>query len=290
MAVYNLGSINADRVYRVPNLPAPGETLAAVEYFSGLGGKGANQSVAAARAGARVVHIGAVGGDGGWMVDLLAGEGIDTAHIRCSAEPSGHAIINVDDAGENAIVIFPGANRALVAEHVVAGLIDAVPGDWLMLQNETNCQAEAALVARKMGMNVAYSAAPFDAMAVQTMLPLIKLLILNEVEATQLAGALGTGVQNLPVPRTIITKGAAGAIWLEQGKAPVEVPAFGVRVMDTTGAGDTFAGYVVAGMAGELQVSEALRRAAAAAALMVQKKGTAEAIPLLDDVISFLNQ
>ncbi|UXX81894.1 ribokinase [Roseovarius pelagicus] len=286
MTVYNLGSINADRFYRVPHLPQPGETLAAAAHFSGLGGKGANQSVAAALAGAEVVHIGAVGADGGWMVDLLNGYGVGTRHIAVKPAPSGHAIITVDDQGENAIVLYPGANRTVEEEQVTKALAEAGRGDWLMMQNETNCQVEAALSARERGAKVAYSAAPFDPEAVRAVTPLIDLLILNEVEAAQLE----TGAQGMSTLRTIITKGAAGAVFLEQGKAPVEVPAFAVPVVDTTGAGDTFAGYTVAALAQGMDVPQALRQASAAAALMVQRKGTAEAIPTLPEVHRFLGQ
>ena len=113
MTIYNLGSINIDMVYRVPHLPAPGETLAACEYSQGLGGKGANMSVAAARGAAHVRHIGAVGADGRWVVERLMEYGVDTTHITQVSEATGHAIINVDDAAENAIVLWPGANAGI---------------------------------------------------------------------------------------------------------------------------------------------------------------------------------
>lgn len=290
MKVFNLGSINADRIYRVPHLPRAGETLAATAHQVGLGGKGANQSVAAARAGAEVVHIGAVGADGGWMIETLGGFGINTAHIRQGSVASGHAIVAVDDAGENAIVLHPGANREIDQRDVAEALDGAGPRDWLMLQNETNCQAEAARIARGKGAKVAYSAAPFEADAARAMLPLTDLLILNEGEAAQLAEALGTSPDALPVPRVIVTKGAKGAVWLEPGKSPLEIPAFDVRAVDTTGAGDTFAGFVVAALAERMMVPAALRHASAAAALMVTREGTAEAIPTRGEVDTFLNQ
>ena len=113
MTIWNLGSINADYVYRVPHLPEPGETIAAANLERGLGGTGANMSVAAARAGARASHIGAVGPDGRWAVDRLTEYGVDTRWIREVSHPTGHAIINVDDSGENAIVIYPGAGRLI---------------------------------------------------------------------------------------------------------------------------------------------------------------------------------
>ena len=118
MTIYNLGSINADHIYGVEHLPSPGETLTATRFETGLGGKGINQSVAAALAGSDVVHIGAVGPDGGWAVDNISGHGVDTKYISRIDTPTGHAIINVDQSGENAIVIFSGANNCQSSEKI----------------------------------------------------------------------------------------------------------------------------------------------------------------------------
>lgn len=113
MAIFNLGSVNIDHVYRVPHLPLPGETLASTSFRSGLGGKGANQSIAIARAGGQVHHIGAIGTDGGWLAEQMAAAGVDTQHLAVVDVPTGNAIINVDDAAENSIVLYAGANFAL---------------------------------------------------------------------------------------------------------------------------------------------------------------------------------
>ncbi|MCB2137155.1 MAG: ribokinase, partial [Rhodobacteraceae bacterium] len=128
MAIYNLGSINIDHFYRVGHFPAPGETLAAESYATGLGGKGANQSAAAAKAGARVFHIGAVGREGGWTVDRLRSWGVDTRHIAMTDDPTGHAIITLDRSGENTIVLFPGANRSMPFALAEAALAGAMAG------------------------------------------------------------------------------------------------------------------------------------------------------------------
>ena len=290
MTIFNLGSINADLFYRLPHLPAPGETLAATSHFSGLGGKGANQSVAAARAGADVVHIGAVGRDGAWMVDRLRQSGVDVAHICEIDGASGHAVIYVDVDGENVIVLHPGANRCIPLQSVEAALSQAGSKDWLMLQNETNGLAEAAQIARGMGLRVAYSAAPFDAEITEQMLPLIDLLILNEIEAAQLSDALGVALDDVSVPRMVVTAGPKGAVWRAPGEPPLNVPAFDVTPVDTTGAGDTFAGYLIASLAEGMNVPAAMQRANAAAALMVQRKGTADAIPLRQHVLDFQRQ
>ncbi|MCU9848114.1 PfkB family carbohydrate kinase [Defluviimonas sp. WL0024] len=287
MTIYNLGSINIDHFYRVPHLPAPGETLAAESYTVGLGGKGANQSAAAAKAGARVVHIGAVGSDGTWAVDRLAGWGVDTRHIARLDTPSGHAIINVDAGGENAIVLFPGANWALPFSLIDAALAGAGPSDTLLLQNETAHQAEAAALARELGMRVIYSAAPFDIGAVQAVLENVTVLALNAVEADQLAAAMGIGLDLIDVPELLVTRGAEGAEWRSrEGDRAVAAPVK-VHAVDTTGAGDTFAGYFAAARDAGRPPAAALSLAGAAASLKVTRHGTADAIPTLDEVEAF---
>jgi ribokinase len=291
MTVWNLGSINIDRFYDVPHIPAPGETLAATDVRTGLGGKGANQSVAAARAGASVRHIGAVGPEGGWAVDRMRNYGVATDDVLMMDVPTGHAIINLAADGENAIVIFGGANMAMPAAHVTRALDGAQHGDVLLLQNETRHQAEAARAGRKRGLHVLYSAAPFDAAAVAEVLPHISLLLLNSVEAAQLEAALSTRLRDLPVPEIIVTRGADGADWLDtRGGATAHAPAPRVDAFDTTGAGDTFAGYLAAGLDAGEGIEAAMRRAAAASALKVTRKGTADAIPSAAEVDAFLKE
>ena len=287
--IYNLGSINADHVYRLAHLPAPGETLAAQTYAVGLGGKGANQSVAIARAGGSVRHIGAIGPDGRWMADRLAAAGVDCSAVADADAASGHAIINVDDAGENAIVIYPGANRALGADHVRQALAQAGAGDTLILQNETACQVEAARFAQEQGLFVVYSAAPFEAEAVRAVLPYLSLLIVNEVEAAQLCSEMNGTLADLPVENVLVTLGAKGAAWYDTARGlDIRVAGFPVKAVDTTGAGDTYAGYLVAALAEGLAVKEAMRLAGAAAAIKVTRPGTADVIPTRVEVDDFL--
>lgn len=285
MAVYNLGSINLDHVYRVPHLPQPGETLSAVDYTVGLGGKGANQSVAVAKAGAAIRHIGCVGREGTWALGRLRDYGVDVSRVTIGEQPTGHAIINVDPDGENAIVIFPGANHGIDAVAMDEALADGVTGDTLMIQNETSLQVEAARIAQQKRMFVVYSAAPFDAEAVRAILPHVSLLVVNEGEAAQLQVALN----GRPEVDMVITRGSKGAEWISVGAEPVFQPAFRVTPVDTTGAGDTFIGTLVAGIDLGLSRVEAMRRAAAAAALQVTRPGAAQAIPTAQEVNAFLD-
>ncbi|MFT6450590.1 MAG: ribokinase [Halocynthiibacter sp.] len=288
MAIYCLGSINIDHIYRVPHLPAPGETLAALSYQPMLGGKGANQSIAAARAGRDVHHIGAVGPDGDWIVARMRALGVGVEDIRLSDKATGAAVVNVDLAGENAIVIFSGANNDQDEAHLRAALANAGPGDTLLLQNETNLQVEAAEIGAAKGMRVIYSAAPFDLEAVRAVIKSVSILAVNALEADQLCAAFGTELAALPVPQILVTRGSEGAEWRsnETGER-VFLPSVAVVPVDTTGAGDTFAGYFAAGLDQGMLPEAALDLARHAAALKVTRQGTGEAIPSLAEVSAF---
>lgn len=282
MTVWNLGSINIDHVYSLPHMPVPGETLSALGYARFLGGKGANQSVAALRAGARVVHLGAVGADGDWALGQMAALGLDTSAVLRLEGETGHAVVATDAAGENLILLHPGANRAL-PDSVLAPLAGAVPGDTLLLQNETAWQAEAAARARAMGLRVMYSAAPFDLDALRAVLPHATHLLMNAGEAQALVAATGTALSDLPVQAVIVTRGAQGADWIA-ADGTHHVPALRVDPVDTTGAGDCFAGSLAARLDRGDPPEGAMIYAAAAAAIQVTRRGAAPAMPSESEV------
>ena len=286
MAIWNLGSINADFVYAVPHIPGPGETLGTTGRQVFLGGKGANMSVAAARAAARVHHIGAVGQDGLWLVERLLEYGVDTRNIAVLDTETAQAIIMVDPQGENAILLHLGANAEIPQTILQNAMAEAQTGDWLVIQNETNLQRTAASLGRKMGLRVAYAAAPFDADRVQAVLPHLEFLILNAVEAEQLQKATGKTPADLGLTDVIVTLGADGADWY--GAAGHQhFDAIKVDPVDTTGAGDTFTGYVLAGLDRGMPMAQAIGQAMRAAALMVTRHGTADVIPDLSEVQDF---
>jgi ribokinase len=289
MTVWNLGSINEDRFYRLPRLPRPGETLTASGFAVGLGGKGANQSVAVAKAGSVARHIGRIGPEGQWARDRLASLGVDVTHISQAEAPTGHANVHVDDAGENMIVVYPGANRAFEPAQIETALGEGRPGDYLMLQNETNLTLHTAQIAQEKGLFVVYSAAPFEVGPTTAILPFVDLLVLNEIEAAQLAEGAGIDAVDLPVARLLVTRGASGAVFYDHSEGQRHaVAAFPVSPVDTTGAGDCFIGYVVAGLEQGLGPAEALRLGAAAAAIKVTRRGTSDAIPDRTEVEAFL--
>ncbi len=283
--IWNLGSINLDNFYQLPHLPGAGETIAATDYRQGLGGKGANMSVAAARAAARVMHIGAVGADGIWARDRLLEYGVEVQHIAKVSAATGHANINVDASGENNIVLFPGANIQITEQMIGAALTEASPGHWLLMQNETCGQIYAAQTARTLGLKVAYAAAPFDADAVAAVLDDLDLLVLNAVEAAQLRDATGLELADLPVADIVVTLGSDGCEWVSNTHNRTETyPAYPVQAVDTTGAGDTFTGYLIASLDRGLPMSDAIDLAMRAGALMVMRHGTADVIPDLKNI------
>lgn len=286
MTLFNLGSINADYFYQVPHLVGAGETLIAQSMTRGLGGKGANMSVAIARAGAQVAHIGAVGPDGAWAVERLMEYGVDTRNIGISDAATAHAIISVDPNGENAIIIYPGANHDISADAMAKALAEANTNDMLVMQNETLMQPEAAKIARQLGLRVAYAAAPYETAAVEAVLPHVDILILNEVEMQQLVDATGKAADQLGVETVIVTTGARGGLAYRQETGWREEPfsAYQVTPVDTTGAGDTFTGYFLAGIDRGLDFWEAIDLASRAGAIMVTRHGTADVIPDLKDV------
>ncbi|WP_158965077.1 ribokinase [Chachezhania sediminis] len=291
MTIWNLGSINADMVYAVPHLPQAGETLAASTLRQFLGGKGANMSVAAARGGAHAAHVGAVGTDGGWAVERLTEYGVDTRFIDRQGGATGHAIIAVDPTGENQILIWPGTNRTIPEDLIGKALTEAAAGDILLIQNETNAQDHAARMGRDLGLKVAYAAAPFEAAAVRAVLPFIDILILNAVEAEQLAAATGILPADLPVAHVVITLGADGARHIDTVRAQeTHYPAVPVTPVDTTGAGDTVTGFLLAGLDRGLDMAQAMELAMQAGALMVTRHGTADVIPDLKEVQAALGR
>ena len=286
--IINFGSINIDHVYRVPHMPRAGETLAVSSYQKFLGGKGANQSIAITRAGGDVRHIGAVGPDGDWVIQAMRDAGVDPGRLLPVMEATGHAIVVVDDTGENQILICSGANICLSEDQIVSELnAQDGEGNWVLMQNETNLIPEIAEQAKMLGYKVAYSAAPFVAEATLPLLDRVDLIAVNEIEAQSLAGAYGCSVEDLPCAALLVTRGGKGAsLYAEQVQHQT---AFDVEAVDTTGAGDTFLGSFLARYCGGDGIDAALRYAAAASAIQITRLGAADAIPQQAEVAEFLN-
>lgn len=298
MTIFNFGSINIDHVYQVPHLVRPGETLTSSHYRKVLGGKGANQSIALAKANCDVVHVGAINGQDKSLLKQLGDAGVNTGHIALVEQATGHAIIQVDSSAENAIVLFPGANHALTQGQIDLALSSAKDDDWVLLQNETNQIDQIVLSAKQRGLTLVYNPAPMDKNLCEKQLAHVDILIVNEVEAMDLAGTDDISQAQVliktqyPQLTLILTLGALGVRYLPgDGIAKsLEVPAFKVEALDTTAAGDTFIGYSLAGFMAQLPAQQALQQACAASAICVTRAGASSAIPDPAEVQQFLQQ
>ena len=273
------GSINVDLIVPVPRLPRAGETVLGGDYAVLPGGKGANQALAARRAGAKVVLAGAVGADSfaGIALDLLRGDGVDTRLVRVVEQPTGCAAIMVSSEGENTIAVAPGANASARSDQVPDELLSA--GTTLVVQMEVP-PCETAMLIKRLRTRGGYSllnlapAVPIDI----ALLEEIDLVVANEGEAAttvsdpeQLARRLRQGL--------VVTRGAAGALALLRDGIRIEVPALAIKPVDTTGAGDTFVGVLAAALDLGSPVEAALHRASAAAGLACLARGAQTAMP-----------
>ena len=280
----NLGSLCIDNVYSVPNITAAGETVASLEYAVYAGGKGLNQSLAAARSGARVAHVGCVGPDGRWLKQQLSEAGVDVIALREAERPSGHAVIQVNPSGENAIVIEGGANRTLEDADVDAAFRLCDADDWLLLQNEINKMEDILERSSSAATKLALNLAPVDDRIHGYDLSAVDLLVVNEVEAQALSGeaaiedALEALCLRYPTCDIVLTLGRQG---LRYGKADERsaLGAFAVQAVDETGAGDAFVGYLMAALLEGRCMSDALLWGSAAGALATTRAGAASSIP-----------
>jgi ribokinase len=293
-----VGSLNMDLVVAVPRHPQIGETILSGTFATFPGGKGANQTVAAARMGASVSMIGCVGKDGfgGELLQTLASDGIDTAHISVlDGQATGIALITVDAEGRNTIVVASGANQTLAPRHLAAAREAFSAADVLVLQLETPLETvrEAIRMAKQRGMQVVLNPAPAQSLD-SDLLSQVDYFIPNEGEAMQVAGSstleeaidklLKMGVSNL-----LVTLGEKGVLAVTKS-GRISVPAFSVKAVDTVAAGDAFVGAFSAGLANGMDLGSAIRLANGAAALSVTRHGAQPSLPTRKEVQDFLNQ
>ena len=289
MKILNFGSLNIDLVYRVPHIVKPGETLSSLSLATFAGGKGNNQSIALARAGAPVYHAGRIGKDGEWLVGILKAAWADVRFVRRDSGPTGHAVIQVADGGQNSIVLFPGANRTITLPEIRQTLKHFGKGDILLLQNEINAIPDIMKAAHKAGLKIWFNPAPFDPAILTYPLSLVDLFIVNEIEAADLSGAragkpaLAALARRFPGAQILMTLGAKGAM-LKSGPRQWAAPAPKVKSVDTTAAGDTFIGYYAASFIKGLSPEQCLAYACKAAAISVTRKGAADSIPGKEEV------
>jgi ribokinase len=257
-----------------------------------MGGKGSNQSIALAHAGAAVFHAGKLGKDGVWLKERLQQHGVDTTFVDITDTPSGHAIIQVNKDGENAIVLFGGANQAITGEDAARVLGHFAKDDYLLLQNEISAVPEIMSEAARRGLRIVFNPAPMCPAVLEYPLKLVHCFIVNEIEGGELSGEreperiLAAMRRRFPQAMIVLTLGAEGALCAHDG-ATVRVPAVKVVAVDTTAAGDTFIGFFLAGVAEGLPVERAIDLGCRAAAISVTRPGAMDSIPSRQDVDAF---
>ena len=295
------GSLNIDYTYTVPHFVTPGETMPAsgMQIFSG--GKGLNQSTALARAGLDVSLAGAIGEDGRFLLEQLRATGVDTRHVAVLSEVrTGHAIIQNDAAGNNCILVYGGANHCTTREQADRALADFAPGDLLVLQNEINDLDYILRTAKEAGLTVVLTPAPLTDAIRRLPLHCVDYLFLNEIEGGQLLdGEIDPEAEPLRAAReirrrygpeaVILTLGELGSVYVDEREEhrQAAVPAIPV---DTTGAGDTYMGFFLAGRLEGLSVEEAMARASQAAAIAITRRGASPSIPKREEVLAAMKR
>lgn len=285
MKVLNIGSLNFDRVYNVSHFVSPGETILAKNFGLFFGGKGLNQSIAIARAGAEVYHAGVIGEGGETLLHLMSDSGVNVSLVKKMPGETGHAIIQIDDTGENNIIVYGGTNQLITPQYIDSVLKNFSVGDLLLLQNEISNVAYAISAAKKRGMTVAFNVSPITESINGYPMDQVDCFIVNEVEGSFLSGLEDDGYEAILdqlkkrySASVVLTVGCNGAFY-QNADLRMHVDIYDMPVVDTTAAGDTFCGYFIAGLAKGIDIEETLEYASAASGIAVTQKGASSSIP-----------
>jgi len=294
MRILNFGSLNVDYIYKVDHLASPGETISSDNLTIATGGKGLNQSIALAKAGAAPYHAGAIGeADRGILIGCLDCNGVNAEYIEVLECKSGHAIIQVDKKGQNCIVLYGGANQQIEMEHVEKVLQDFNCGDIILLQNEISSVKHIMEGAYKKGLKIYFNPSPANSKLSEYPMHYVDTLILNEIEGEQLTGKdkaediLDVLLKKYPELKVVLTLGERGSMYADKFCREFQ-DIYKSSVVDTTAAGDTFTGYFISTAAKAMIVKDSLKYASAAASIAVSKLGAAGSIPSLKEVEEFL--
>lgn len=288
MKILNFGSLNIDYTYHVDNFVKGGETISASTMQKNIGGKGLNQSVALARAGAEVYHAGSVGPDGGFLLKYLQENGVNVEHILVGDTATGHAIIQLDEKGQNCIIIYGGANTQITTEHIDKVLGSFDKNDVILMQNEINNGRYIITKAKEKGMTVVLNPSPVTNLDMP--LELVDYFLLNEHEAAALfhkqdvEEILEEMHKTYPNAKFVLTLGGDGVIYIDRDNM-VKKDAIKTQVVDTTAAGDTFTGFFLSTLFEKGDVDAALSVATKASSVAISRPGAAESIPLRNEII-----
>ena len=289
MKVLNYGSLNVDNVYSVQHMVMGGETISSTKLEVFCGGKGLNQSIALAKAGVPVCHAGIIGEDGQMLLDVCKEHGVDTQYITKLPVKGGHTVIQVDENGQNSIILFGGTNQMQTKETVDSVLSQFGEGDYIVLQNEINMLSYIIDKAYERGMKIVLNPSPYDDKLKTCDLTKVWLFMLNEVEGEQFSGSADPEVilerlhETYPQAKIVLTLGSNGSIYYDgQEKDYQEI--FKVKAVDTTAAGDTFTGFFMAAIIDGKTPKEALRIASKASSIAVTRNGAVASIPTKAEV------
>lgn len=296
MKILNFGSLNVDNVYQVDHFVRDGETISTHTLNLYPGGKGLNQTIAIARAGGEVFHAGAIGiNDGELLEDCLKKEKVNIKYLLKVNEPSGHAIIQVNSKGQNAIIVYPGSNYCLDKEFIDTTLSKFGKDDFVLLQNEINNVDYIMERAHELGIKIIFNPSPITEKINSYPLHLVDIFILNEIEGAIISGEkeeekiLNKLADKYPNSVIVLTLGEKGSCY----KYKDEFQKFGIyknNVVDTTAAGDTYCGYLIAGLAKKMNISESINLASAASSISVSRAGASTSIPYFEEVQQFLSE
>lgn len=290
MKILNFGSLNIDHVYQVDTLVEEGSTIKAGTYERYCGGKGLNQSVAIALAGAKVCHAGAVGADGDLLITYLKAHNVDTSLVSTVCQATGHAMIQVDRHGKNGIVVFGGANQTISEAQIDAVLSRFSAGDYITLQNEISNVALILKKAHEKGMVVFFNPSPLPSDIQEFPFNCVDYLFLNETEGAALSGEssaekiVSALLRQNPHCSVILTLGNKGVYFASREETHSH-GIYQVPVVDTTAAGDTFSGFFIASISAGKTVSEALETASRASSICISRPGASSSIPSMEEVI-----
>ena len=297
MKILNFGSLNIDHVYKVPHFVKKGETLSSEDLKQYPGGKGLNQSIALAKAGMSVWHAGVIGADGQLLSDILTAAGVHTELLHTDTKtPTGHAIIQNDVQGDNCILLYGGTNQQITTIYADEVLSHFGSGDYLVLQNEINQLSYIIINAKARGMKIILNPSPMDAKIFELPLHLIDLFFVNEIEAAGLIKSklsdadisdnekLASRLQELfPENDFVLTLGEEGSMYLSSD-TQIYQPAFKIKAVDTTAAGDTFTGFFLSGLLHGKNIPASLELASKASAITCSRAGAAVSIPTMEEV------
>lgn len=295
MKIYNFGSLNVDRVYGVEDFVRAGETILAKSLSFFPGGKGLNQTIALARAGANVYHVGCIGRDGGILKDTLVENQVPLTYVKEMDADGGHTALQVSESGQNAIIVYSGTNHMLTENFVDEVMQTIEPGDYVLMQNEINLVPYIIRKAKEAGAQVALNPSPITKELMSYPLEMVDLFIVNEIEGEAVTGEkepqkiLTAFREKYPHAKIVLTLGSEGSCYQDETTFAMQ-EIYKNTVVDTTGAGDTYCGFLLTCLMEGVPVKEALHMATAASSIAVSRQGAAPSIPKREEVEAFLKE